>query len=93
MTIRQAFTLVLATTLAFTAIGGLIGFLLGRFLPNYYRSIFIQGREPDFDPLAVGVGQGLTQGVTAGAVVGVSLVALMTWYRVKSRKSDDDHAS
>ena len=85
MTARQAFNLVISTTLAFTTIGGLIGFFLGRFLPNYYRSVFSRGHDLDFDPLAIGVGQGLTQGITAGSIIGVLLVFIVAWYQVMTR--------
>jgi hypothetical protein len=92
MTIRELLTLVFSSTLFFTGLGGGVGFLLGIFLPDYYRTIFRGGNEEGFDPLAVGIGQGLTQGLTAGAIVGVLLAVVLTWYRAKtfSVKSGSD---
>lgn len=61
--------------------GAVIGLLLGRMMPEYYRSVFYGGHEPGFDPVAVGVGQGLTQGIIFGAVIGWFLVGFYCWYR------------
>ena len=62
-------------------IGTLIGAALGAFIPGYYRAVFRNGSAPDFDPIAVGIGQGLTQGVAFGGIVGIILVALFYWHR------------
>lgn len=75
-----------------TAIGGgvlgvVVGALLGRFVPGYYRSVFARGDAPDFDPVAVGIGQGLTQGVGFGALVGCVLVGLHYWYRSRESRA------
>ena len=61
--------------------GLLLGAVLGTVLPGYYRSVFWNGESPNFDPLAVGIGQGLTQGVVFGGVVGMVLVAIFYWHR------------
>lgn len=91
MTARETHTILFSTTIGFTLLGGAIGYSLGRFLPSYYRSIFSAGRYPDFDPIAIGIGQGVTQGVTAGAVVGTLLIFILAWYRAKtSRVRDED---
>ncbi len=60
--------------------GALMGAGIGTFLPGYYRSVFSNGKSPDFDPVAVGIGQGLTQGTGLGALIGIALVALYYWY-------------
>jgi hypothetical protein len=69
-------------------LGGLLGLgigaALGSFVPGYYRSVFGGGDNPHFDPVAVGIGQGLTQGVVFGGVVGVVLVWM--YYRYRSRQ-------
>jgi hypothetical protein len=64
-----------------------IGAALGTIVPSYYRSVFSNGTEPGFDPVAVGVGQGLTQGVVFGGVIGLALVAMFYCYRSRSRAS------
>lgn len=67
-------------------LGGLIGMgigaALGTFAPDYYRSTFFRG-DPNFNPFAVGVGQGLTQGLIGGALIGIALVALFYRYRLR----------
>lgn len=49
-------------------------------MPNYYRFVFTRGDAPDFDPLAIGTGLGVTQGLIAGVVIGLILVALLVWH-------------
>lgn len=57
-------------------VGGTIGLglgaALGTFSPGYYRSVFSIGDSRNFDPLAVGIGHGLTLGVVFGAIVGLT---------------------
>lgn len=79
MSVSKIVSLMLVSTLVFTAVGGIIGFGLGRFVPNYYRQIVRDGRAPDFDPVAFGIGQGVTQGMTAGIVIGLLLVVALSW--------------
>ncbi len=60
-------------------IGTAIGAMLGAFVPGYYRSVFAEGSSANFDPLAVGIGQGLTQGAAGGTIVGLVVVGLYLW--------------
>lgn len=65
-----------------------IGAALGAIVPGYYRSVFRSGSDAHFDPIAVGIGQGLTQGVLFGGIVGLLLVAMWYWYHLRqSRES------
>jgi hypothetical protein len=77
--------------------GGLIGLgigaALGTFVPGYYRSVFSRGNDPNFDPIAVGIGQGLTQGVVFGGVIGLLLVAMFYWYRSRSLRVASDQSA
>jgi hypothetical protein len=74
--------LIVAGTMIVGAIGGTaIGTLLGLFLPGYYRSVFGGGNMPGFDPVAVGIGQGLSQGIVFGTLVGLALVAAIAVFR------------
>ena len=78
------------TVFGTSILGGLIGMgigaALGSFVPGYYRSVFARGTHPGFDPVAVGVGQGLTQGIAFGGIVGLVLVGLFYWYRLRSAR-------
>ena len=62
-------------------IGCAVGMMMGKLVPGYYRSIFNGGDQPGFDPVAVGIGQGLSQGIAFGGFVGLVVVALFCWYR------------
>ena len=68
--------IVVASSLLFSGIGGMIGYLLGRFLPDYYRSVSFSGMQPGFNPVAYGDGQGVTQGLAGGAVIGLIVSAI-----------------
>ena len=93
ITLPKGLAVVLVTAVV-GALGGLgIGAALGKFVPNYYRSVFMAGRHPDFDPVAVGIGQGLTQGLLLGVATGLVLVGIMCWYKVRLvRRSEDEPA-
>ena len=67
-----------------------IGAALGAFVPGYYRSVFPSGGDPNFDPIAVGIGQGLTQGVVFGGIIGLLLVAMFYWNRSRTARTDSD---
>lgn len=75
---------VFASTLFFLALGGATGYYLGRYQPGYYRSVFSNGDEATFDPLAVGIGQGVTQGVVCGGLVGLAVILLQAWVFVRT---------
>ena len=81
--------MVVASTVAGALAGTAIGFCLGKFAPGYYRSVFWAGQLQDFDPVAVGIGQGLTQGLAFGAIVGIALVAVLCWYHTRLEKLNE----
>lgn len=72
---------VAGSTLVGGCVGLFAGLALGTLAPGYYRSVFSRGDSPNFDPVSVGIGQGLTQGLGLGAVVGLGVVGLFYWYR------------
>jgi hypothetical protein len=88
VTIRSAIATVVGCILLAAAIGAGIGYALGMLAPEYYRSVFWSGWEPGFDPVRVGVGQGLTQGTAGGVVVGLGVVALLCWREVRLQRID-----
>ena len=53
-------------------LGALIGYLTGTYMPSYYWDTVWNGRE-GFNPVAVGVGQGLTRGLGIGVFVGLAI--------------------
>ncbi len=79
MNATKAVLMIVASVVIFTMLGGAVGFGLGRFAPNYYRTIARAGGDPGFDPLSFGIGQGVTQGLTAGIAVGVVLAVVLAW--------------
>jgi len=86
MTLKKALSVIIGMTVLSGALGCLGGYLLGKFNPGYYRAVFHGGERPDFDPIAVGVGLGLSQWAAAGAVLGVVLVLVLTWYDLRCRQ-------
>ncbi len=80
MQFGKAILWIAVTAILFSIIGAGIGFLIGSQMPGYYRSIFADGSSPEFDPIAVGLGQGLTQGMVLGAVVGL-ILTLASWWK------------
>lgn len=89
MTVRIALATIVQCTLLVAAFGAVAGYTLGTLAPGYYRSVFRSGREPGFDPVRVGVGQGLTQGTAGGVVVGLAVVALLCWRDLRLQRSND----
>jgi hypothetical protein len=85
MSLGKAFLVVVASAVVFAALGGTLGYLIGAYMPGYYRSVFENGGRSDFSPVEVGVGQGTTQGVVGGVVVGLALVGLTIW---RGKRSD-----
>lgn len=83
MKITSSISTFVGCTLLGAGIGGGIGYALGKLAPGYYRSVFVGGNEPSFDPVAVGIGQGITQGAAGGIVVGLALVVLFIWRDVR----------
>lgn len=70
------------------AIGGAaIGFGIGAFSPGYYRRVFGSGKEPDFNPIDVGIGMGLSEGLMIGVFVGALFAVFLA--RRKFRRSKD----
>ena len=83
MTILRGFAIIIGSAIFFAVAGGAIGYLLAITIPQYYRDVFRAGQNPDFDPVAVGLGLGITQGAIAGLLVGAIVVIAVTWYNVR----------
>lgn len=92
MSVAKILVLLVASTAVFTTLGGIVGFGLGRFVPNYYRNLVGAGQALDFDPLAFGIGQGVTQGMIAGIVIGLLLVVILSWIDSRQVPSNSTNA-
>ena len=80
-----------ATVFGSAIIGALLGLALGvtigTIAPGYYRSVFSGGDDPGFDPMAVGIGLGLSQGFVFGGIIGLVLVGMFYWYRLNTKNA------
>lgn len=72
--LKKEILTVAASAALFCILGGLIGFVLGQFVPGYYRSVFVNGDAPTFHPVQVGLGLGVSQGFAGGMIAGVIIV-------------------
>jgi len=67
-----------------TLAGGILGWAIGCFWPEYYQIVFGRAaQQAAFDPVAVGVGLGVTQGAVAGLVVGCAAALLVAWVTIR----------
>jgi hypothetical protein len=80
MTVLRGFAIVIASVVAGALAGLGIGYSLGSWAPAYYRGVIRAGDSPNFDPVQVGIGLGLTQGAGAGLVVGCVIVLAVAWH-------------
>ena len=89
MTILRGFIITITSGVAFAIVGGVLGNLIGLYLPDYYRIVFDLPPDSDINPVQAGVGLGATQGLSAGLVVGLVIVVATAWYqsRVVERKT------
>jgi len=83
MTVFKSFVIILLSGLVGTVAGGALGYTLAIVAPAYYRGVFEGGRDPDFDPVAVGLGLGLSQGLIVGLLVGAVVVLAVSWYNAR----------
>jgi hypothetical protein len=84
MPIGKIVAIVLIATFAGALVGGAIGFLMGLFLPEFYRSMGFGG-GPVSDPIQLGTGLGLSEGLMLGFVLGCLIVLVQAFGR--KRKS------
>jgi hypothetical protein len=90
MTITRGFLTIILSGFVFAVGGALIGYTLGVTTPGYYRAVFSAGREPWFDPAAVGFGLGITQGLVLGVVVGAVVVLAVAWHNSRRRALESE---
>jgi hypothetical protein len=85
MTTKTALTTVLTWAVVFACVGCAMGAMIGVVAPDYYRSVFRRGESPDFNPLQVGVGLGVTQGAASGIAISIVVIAILAWRDGRSR--------
>lgn len=92
MSALRALIVIIACAVCLAVLGTGAGFVLGQFVPGYYRQVFSDGKDPQFDPVSVGMGQGLTQGTAGGVVVGLALVVIFCFqdFRLKQPASSSE---
>ncbi len=88
MTVARGFLIIILGGFAFALGGGLIGYALAVTVPGYFRGVFSSGREPWFDPVAGGVGLGISQGLICGLVLGAVVVLAVAWYNARRNAFD-----
>jgi hypothetical protein len=85
MTVFRGFATTVVSGLAFALVGGLTGYAMGTFAPDYYRVVFHIPPQVDFNSAHAGLGLGLTQGLVAGLVVGLVIVLTVAWYKSRQK--------
>ena len=87
MTVLRGFAITIASGLGFAVFGGLLGFLIGKFIPDYYRTVFRIPPGVDLDPAQAGLGLGVTQGLIGGLIIGLVIVATVAWYKSRVHRN------
>lgn len=82
--LAKAVAVIAVCSVVGASIGAGAGYVLGKFAPGYYRSMFLQGNAPGFDPVQMGIGLGLTQGIAVGFIAGIVIV--IVWRRRGRRR-------
>jgi hypothetical protein len=91
MNIMKALATVVGTALGFGAAGTGIGVFLGKVAPGFFRQMLPLRDPANFNPRELGIGLGLTNGLGWGLVVGVLLVAIISWKETRLvRKETQD---
>ena len=90
MTLIRAFVTVLVFLLTGGAIGGGVGYVIGRHFPDALRAQFRPALGNDLDPVQIGVGIGIPQGMMLGALAGVAVVGILAWQTVRTVRRPSD---
>jgi hypothetical protein len=93
MTVVRGFSIVLASAFLGGVIGLGIGYFLAITIPMYFVGVFGAWRQPNFDPVQVGIGMALGQGLIAGLVVGCVVVLAVAWYNSRRQVVIQDMGS
>lgn len=80
MTVARGFMITIVSGIACSLMGGLLGYALGMFAPDYYRTVFHIPPGVALDPAQAGLGLGVTQGLAVGLFIGLVVVVAVAWY-------------
>jgi hypothetical protein len=83
MTVLRGFLITIASGVGFAAVGAVIGYVLGKVAPDYYRTVFRIPPEVALNPAQAGLGLGLTQGLVVGLIVGLVIVVTVAWHNAR----------
>lgn len=83
--LRTVILVILGSLIVGGLLGAGVGGLLGRLMPGYYKGIFADPHDPDFNAVQVGLGLGMTQGMIFGAVIGLGISAIVAWHEVRTK--------
>ena len=93
MTVTRRFVITIASGLIGALAGTGIGYALGQYAPDYYRTVFRIPPTVDLDPIQTGIGLGLTQGLGAGLVIGLVVVLAVTWHSFRTAASNAEQGA
>ncbi|MCA9212823.1 MAG: hypothetical protein KDB27_07155 [Planctomycetales bacterium] len=80
MTVLRGFAITIASGVIFAVFGAGMGYFLGSFAPDYYRTVFRIPPGVSIDPAQAGLGLGVTQGLVGGLIIGLVIVVSVAWY-------------
>jgi hypothetical protein len=79
----RAVLMVLTTTGIGSMIGTAIGFFIGTIAPEFFPVLLFRTADAIQRPTTFGAAIGLANGVFCGAAIGVVLVGVVAWHRVR----------
>jgi hypothetical protein len=87
----RALVILAGCAAGFGVVGGLVGWAIGVFSPGYYRAVISGGRQPDFNPIDVGIGLGISQGMILGVIIGGIVTLALAWRRSRAEGPSAPH--
>ena len=89
MNVLKALATVIGTAIGFGIAGTGIGAFLGRFTPSLFSILPFRAPGP-VDELELGIGLGLINGLIWGMVIGILIVAILSWKEVRLAQTGKD---
>ena len=84
MTLARGFTTTVVSGLVGGVVGLALGYLAGKYTPDYYRITFDIQPGTSYDPIQLGMGLVATQGLVGGLIVGLGIVSVVAWFQVRT---------